>query len=85
MSSYSTINTFHQAPSPAQIVAYILFISQIALFYAVIQRRLESPTSFLVLHIVYGIAIFGQLVFTFICSIVDPSDPIMVSYRTDGK
>ena len=79
--NYSTINTFNQAPSSAQIIAYLLFVLQVVTFYSIIQLRISSSTSFIILHILYGISIIGQFAFTLRTSLIDPSDMVMVLYR----
>lgn len=83
MGSYKTINTFCQSPSVAQIAAYVIFALQVLTFYIVVHRRIHSPTSLLVLHVLYAISTTGQVIFTLASSAIDPSDQIMIKYRNN--
>ena len=71
---YKTTNTFSQQPSLAQIVAYLVFLSESIVFYAVAAPNFNTEASQITLIVLYSISLIMVLVFTIISSVVDPSD-----------
>lgn len=83
MQKYKPINTFSQRPSLAQIVAYLLFASQIVLFAVIIQKHYVSHSMRIAMIIVYSTVVVGHIVITVLTSYSDPSDDFMIRYRND--
>ena len=81
MKGYKTINTFSQRPSPAQLVSYLIFLLQILIFFIIIQARLASTSTRIVLIVVYSLSVGSQIVLTFLVSLSDPSDNFMIKYK----
>ena len=83
MAKYKAINTFSQAPSPTQIISYLIFVMQILIFALIIQARYRSETTRITMIIIYCIAISFQILITFLTSLSDPSDSFMIKYRNN--
>lgn len=77
-SAYKTTNTFTMRPSAAQIVSYLLFSLQIITFYVIIQSRYQSRTLFITMHTLYALSLAAQFITTLVCSLIDPSDELMI-------
>lgn len=85
MKTYSKINTFTRAPSPAQICSYIVVSLQTCIFYIMIMPSIQSHTSKLILTILFSVSLGALLITTFICSYIDPSDSVMVEHKSNNK
>lgn len=83
MKGYKKINTFSQAPSPAQIGSYLIFLMQILIFYIIIQARLVTPATRIVMLVLYSCSVACQIGVTLLVSLSDPSDSFMVRYRNN--
>lgn len=83
MTKYKTKNSFTQKPSPAQIVAYLLFLMKFLFFFIIIQRRYFSFEKRVGMIVVLTILFACQVVITLVTSFIDPSDDFMIKYRNN--
>ena len=82
---YSTVHTFSRAPSPAQICSYLVIATESVIFYLMIRPNIQSETTSIILTTLFTISLFVLLITTFICSYIDPSDSIMIKYKSNKR
>ena len=78
---YEKINTFTRTPSFAQISAYVIVGLDIIVYYVMVQTKFMDETTRIVMNVLFSCSIISMLIPTILCSIIDPSDSIMIDCK----
>lgn len=79
---YDKVASFTKKPGIAQIASYAVFTFEVALFFIVVLPNL-STNSQIALGVLYSLSLLALIVTAGTCSVVDPSDKVMILYRND--
>ena len=82
---YESINTFSRKPVPAQIITYFVFVGELITFFICMYINYKSTPRQIAILVCYLVTVTAQIVITVRVSCIDPSDNIMISYRTDPQ
>ena len=82
---YEAVNTFSRRPVIAQIVAYLVFIGEMLTFFICMYVNYKSTPRQIAILVCYLTTVVAQIIITLRVSCIDPSDDIMISYRTDPQ
>ena len=85
MKKYKIINTFSQKPSFAQIVAYLVFLMQVLIFYILVQKHYESQSVRIAMITLFSISVVTQGILALATSMSDPSDSLMVNFKNQRE
>lgn len=69
------VNSFTQTPSATQILAYVVVLLGILIFYTCVTPNLANRNANIALSVFYGVSTLLLIVFAALSSYVDPSDP----------
>ena len=75
------MNTFTQSPSSTQIIAYVVVLMGVLVFYSCITPNFNNHTANITLSVLYGVATILLVLFAFLSSYDDPSDPTIKYYH----
>lgn len=82
---YETINSFTRRPVITQIAAYLVFIGEALTFFICMYLNFTDSTKQIVILVLYIVTVIIEVVVSVMASYIDPSDNIMIEYRTDAK
>lgn len=76
-----TINSFTQKPSPTQILAYIVVLMGVVVFYSCITPNFHNFTANTTLSTLYGVTTLTLVISAILSSSIDPTDPLIHQYK----
>lgn len=84
-SEYQVVNTFSRTPSPAQICSYVVILLESLIFYIMIRPNIISHPASLTFTLLFSASLVLLIITSFVCSYIDPSDSVMVKFKTGRR
>jgi hypothetical protein len=72
-----TINAFTMKPSITQILAYVMILLGLLVFYTCITTNMLNTIANIIFSTLYGFSILMLIIFATLASYLDPTDPII--------
>lgn len=80
---YRRIHSFSQSPNFSQIIAWLVFLIETAIFYSSVLSLLINETVQIIFACVFSLTLASLVFFAAWTGQIDPTDYVTIAYKTD--